>query len=1494
MTVMPGAQSLPRYGDLMEVGADRNDLAGVDCDAFLKLGLKYVHTALENSPDRDWIPMSVEVANSDGTNMRQEYFQVPVRIRGGTVNTRPQLAEGASLLLEVNQFIMTAITPQVLTGRDVETPPGRLVFNITKPLGYGEGVLVSTTDSSLPLRSFSQRDLQDLTIAYKPPNSDSSSQRIIQVYLEIVDEEGVKSETFPLSIVVNPMMTLAPVVTRNTGIQLFEGQSRLLTSQQNLEISDEDDLRNVEVKVVDGLQHGQLQVNGVPARTFTPADLDAGVVQYIHDHSDTYADNIIFRMTDGHGNKVEFLFPVTIFPEDDQAPVLTVNKGITVTKNSTVALRTGQLSATDIDSDDYSIKYTLQQPYSRTALFSKRQLQAPDDPQKWQRVHGFYEKPVVEWTQKDIVEGHIYYHHTGIHHTPRMLVERIRFKVKDDAVPPNESETHDFIVQIMPKDDEPPELYDPSVSLRMTANENELTIITRRQMRYTDAFANDRVLKYTILREPSDTDDRFPGQGGRIVLCGDPTKEVQVFTQAQVNHHKVCYLPFSGEIGVTPHIIQFGFKVEDPAGNDLSSQTFTIYLRPVDNQEPVVINKGLTVLENSHVVLSQDMLDVRDPDTPDDHLRLVVVSLPQHGELTLDGSLLRRGQQLTRDYIKSGRVAYTNTGVEMDSDSFALDVTDGHHHIPVTFPIRVRSIDDERPTIDLPLGKLGVVLTVQENGNVGITGSDIRAHDPDTDDSLLTFTVEGGPSEGALLLNGQPTQTFQQQDIFDGHVHYIHTTGEIGQHQRRDVFNLTITDRSDGWVVRGNQMTGVSVAVIILPVDNAAPQVQTTGVFRVKETSKAVIDSKYLRVTDEDTSSDQLGCTIITQPQHGYLENVSPSKGSEKSRAGIPIKDFRVADQLANSINYIQSVHEGVEPRDDHFMLQCSDGQNNTSPKLIFPIVVEPENDEIPKLYVREFIVEEGRSLVLDLPILNAVDRDEPADELVFTVTQRPVHGVITRQAATAAEEVNEFRIADLSGGAAISYEHDDTETTRDSFRLHVSDGRHHVEKEVRIVIIPVDDETPRLVINSGLEILPGQVVTITNEELKASDLDSPDSNLTFIIRHAPVYGFLQMETRGLMQNLTQGMTFTQLDLDREALRYHHTGRSGLRDLIKLDITDGYNPLIDRYFYVTIDEADLSYPVVVNHGVELPEGGMVTLTTDLLSTSDSHTPVVDLIFTITRPPEHGFLENIDRPGHAISTFTQLQLAGSKIRYIHIGEDEVSMDSFEFEVTDGQNHVWRTLRISVTPVDNRKPVLMFERLRVLEGAVKLITPFELRAVDSDTEDAKLQFWVTRHPLHGRLLFNNSQARAMFSMGDINANLISYKHDGSETTSDSFQVRITDGVHYDFFVFPETMHTSWEAQNIPIEIISVDDGVPYMVTNSGGTELQEFVGLGTGVELSSRVLRAEDRDSPEDQLVYTVTVPPKHGEIINIQTGEAAITEWTQGQSAFYFYLKPGLV
>ncbi|XP_064861131.1 LOW QUALITY PROTEIN: FRAS1-related extracellular matrix protein 2a [Oncorhynchus nerka] len=1471
---LASGSALPKYGRLVDDGLTKI----MDCDEFIQSDIRYKHTFVHKSPNRDYVPMVVELCDKEGNKVKEEYFQLMIHIKEGEANTPPKPSFMAMLMMEVSQFVMTALTTDMLAAEDLESNPDELIFNITSPLSYEDGYIVSTDDRNLPITSFYQSDLRDLKIAYKPPSLDSDMERIFQIEFEVVDPDVAVSDPFAFMIVVKPINSLAPVVTLNAGQLLYEGQSRPLFSTHNLEISDEDDLDSVTATVVDGLRHGDLTVLGLRRKYFTAADLNTGVVIYQHDGSDTDSDNIVFRMTDGK-NQVEFLFPLTIVPTDDEPPIINVNTGLVLFKNQIMAISPLMLSAADIDSEDSTIKFIIEPPFSTIGGLLLRQSDAPEDPESWKfnAEDEVYEKEVTEWLQKDITDGKVFYKHTGPHNTDT-VIDQFVFKVHDDNDPPNESGESTFIIRVLPIDDLPPELF-PGTTLQVTVQEYQLTHFGKNMLLYTDLDSEEHDLKYTVIQPPTDTDENSPVVFGSIVLTESPDTEVNEFTQAQVNHHKISYSPPDQELGITAHVLQFRFSVEDAAGNSVEG-AFRIFLHPVDNKPPQITNIGFSVFEQGMHVISSAELDTSDPDTDSKQISFTLSQPPLHGQVQHAFSDLPKGGAFFLEDISDRKIIYVQNGDETVSDVFQLDVSDGIHVVTVKVRVVVKPVDDETPAVSLPPGTVGSHMDVLENGAMEITTSVLQGWDEDTADLQLTFIIENAPVFGVILVAGAHAVKFTQVDIINGLVVYAHTGGEIGLSSIMDSFNLTLTDMSDDWLVGGNKVNGVHVRVTIIPVDNQAPEVTVGDQFVVVEGEKYAIGTQYLKAEDKDTISDDILCTIIVQPTSGYVENISPAPGSESSRSGTAVSAFYIRDIREGHVYYVQSIHKGLEPVEDRFTFRCSDGIN-LSKRHFFPIVIIPANDEKPEIYLREIVVMEGMNIVIDTHLLNGADTDIPAEELTFIISKLPKHGFILNQLATGSVPVINFTLEQIREASSFIYEHDDSETTEDSFDVILTDGKYSVERTAMVMIIGLDAETPRMLVNVGLEVDVGEAKEINNKVLKATDLDSDDGSLTYVIRFGPVQGILQRKTpSGSLENIMLGMNFTQRDVDKRLIVYTHNGQEGICDLVKFDVTDGMNPLIDRYFYITIRSIDMVFPDVVSKGVSLKEGGRVTLTTDLLSTSDLDSPDERLVFTITRAPVRGHLECSDTPWIPIVSFTQLQLAGSKVYYIHTLDDEVKMDSFEFEVTDGYNPVFRTFRVAIVEVDNKKPVLTFHRLVVTEGQSKLLTPFELTAEDQDTADLLLKFTVTQPPAHGKLLYNHTSPVTIFTKQDLSENLISYKHDGTETSEDSFSFTMTDGTHTDFYVFSDAVFETRRPQTMNITVVAIDNGVPQLVVNKGAPTLRILSTGHLGFLVTSTVLRALDRDSVPASLVFHVTTEPKHGYLINLGKGNDSIDTFSQ--------------
>jgi len=107
-----------------------------------------------------------------------------------------------------------------------------------------------------------------------------------------------------------------------------------------------------------------------------------------------------------------------------------------------------------------------------------------------------------------------------------------------------------------------------------------------------------------------------------------------------------------------------------------------------------------------------------------------------------------------------------------------------------------------------------------------------------------------------------------------------------------------------------------------------------------------------------------------------------------------------------------------------------------------------------------------------------------------------------------------------------------------------------------------------------------------------------------------------------------------------------------------------------------------------------------------------------------------------------------------------------------------NIVYETTTVSTVPyVDINNTVT------VSEGGTVSVTNSYLKAADNDSVASSLQYTVTTGLTHGRLENSDNPGTplATFTQGNIDSGKIRYVHDHSDTTSDSFVFKISDGTN-----------------------------------------------------------------------------------------------------------------
>ncbi|XP_069818080.1 FRAS1-related extracellular matrix protein 1 isoform X4 [Dendropsophus ebraccatus] len=604
------------------------------CEEFLLMGMRYQHLD-PPSPNTDYISIRLDLTDTRSkTVYKSEHAWIPIHIRDALPNQIPKAAFMSMFILEVDQFILTPFTTAALDAEDSETSKPLLVFNITDP--PREGFITHLSDHTKPITSFTWKDLNDMLIAYQPPNSSHVERRNMEVELEVHDFFFERSSSITVHISIRTADTNAPRVSWNVGLDLLEGQSRAITWEQ-FQVVDNDNMNAVRLVIVDGLQHGRITLRGGKGFMFTVKDIKDGVVFYHHDDSDTTKDFVVFRIFDGR-HSIRHKFPINILPKDDSPPFLITNIIIELMEGQTVLIQGSMLCASDMDSSDNYIRFNITKQSVAGSIMKKPGQNA-------------LAYPVTTFLQRDLFNGIIYYKHFG----GEIFEDSFEFILSDSHTPPNLSGPQVVIIHITPVDDQLPKEV-PGTIRHLIVKETDVVYITKKQLHFIDTESPERELMYTVTKPPcrlssscSDLD------GGKIVLVDSIPKFVKdhaanmtsTFTQHAVSHMKVVYMPPMEDIGPDVLHVSFTLSVSNHHRGTLYGICFNITVLPVDNQPPQVFTYDLRLEEGSSYLLTVDRIHITDKDTYQDKLQIILQGAPVHGIIQLDGRTMNQGEQFS-------------------------------------------------------------------------------------------------------------------------------------------------------------------------------------------------------------------------------------------------------------------------------------------------------------------------------------------------------------------------------------------------------------------------------------------------------------------------------------------------------------------------------------------------------------------------------------------------------------------------------------------------------------------------------------------------------------------------------------------------------------------------------------------------------------------------------------------------------------------------------
>ncbi|XP_023668989.2 FRAS1-related extracellular matrix protein 1b [Paramormyrops kingsleyae] len=1001
-----------------------------------------------------------------------------------------------------------------------------------------------------------------------------------------------------------------------------------------------------------------------------------------------------------------------------------------------------------------------------------------------------------------------------------------------------------------------------------------------------------------------------PPSEGYITHLEDHTKPITSFTWQDLHEMKIAYQPPN-----CSHTGRRNYEVEFQAIDStfVPSPAIMVHfsVRTAETNAPRVSwNMGMDLLEGQSRPITWENLQIVDSDNIG-AVYLVAVEGPLHGQLSVRGG---KGFMFKVHDLHEGVVVYHHSDSDTTRDHIVFRITDGQHSIRHRFPINILPKDDTPPILIN-----NMALEVPEGGSLLLEEYMLLASDLDSSDDYILYQILTAPRAGEVIRRSSPqlpgvlVTSFLQRDLLLGLIYYRHLGDEVFE----DSFDFILSDSHQP----PNLSQRHTVVVHVSPVKDQLPH-EVPGVVRsvtVKETEVIHLTQSHLHFRDPESPDTDLIYSITRpcfSPTAAWLADAgrlfyADSALSMKKDPALPVlKTFTQHAVNHLKVGYMPPLEDiGPEPIFVQFVFSVSDQQGGALSGLVFNITVTPVDNQPPEIFVNLLRLEEGGGVFLTEEHILVRDADSRGDQLLVRLRTAPEHGRVELQGVPLTEGYS-FTIQDLRM-LRVRYIHDDSETLEDAIGFTATDGTNSADGRLPVQILPVNDQPPLLGLGlrSGLTCKEGGRVQITGENLFATDADSDDARLSYMLVREPALG--EIQRGGVMVD-----KFTQQDVIQELIFYVHTGGEigphPVSDPVTLIVSDGeagapegcchgdappvplhgFLPVYD--LNITVLPVNNQAPVItIGHMFMVDEGSVACLCGGFLGATDADSPQDQLLFSLDPPPEHGFIENtLPSPGFeksnaglGVVSFSFPHLSAGYINYVqarHRGV-EATVDRFVVRVSDGvQKSAPVPFYVIINPTNDEEPSLLLGNFSVAEGGMKDLGPDLLDAVDLDVPADTLTFSVLVPPAHGMLLngiYGLQMSRYLemeqgllqrtllvksFTIQQLRQGMkIIYMHDDTETFKDAFSMQLTDGIR----AVQGTAH---------VRVLPVNDEKPWLRRNTG----LELVAADRRV-ISSVLLEVEDADTPAHELLYVLSAGPRFGQL-QLKVG-AGWTDLRSGQN-----------
>jgi|GEM_PF-4076857 len=1050
--------------------------------------------------------------------------------------------------------------------------------------------------------------------------------------------------------------------------------------------------------------------------TLTAAQLDTLVYNPAANLNGTLLASFDFAVNDADNGTVVAQMRIDVTAVND-APTLEINAPLNVPEEATRTISAGHLNTTDVDNSPAQIVYTL------TKLPNGGSV----------RLNGSALALGQSFTQDDINNSRVTYRDAE-----EGEATTFKLTVSDGSITLPTPIT--FSVNGQPINDAPV-VTAPSGALNAT--EQVGLAIQGQGFGVTDIDEAGSGARAT-LTVGEGTLSVVVGNSGVSIASGNTTATlVLTGTIAQLNAlltggstGTITYLNDSdtpsASTTLTVKVNDQGNTGQDPGltGNATSeedSKSVIINIIAV-NDLPVLGNNTLVISEGETVVLSGANLSATDVEIADDTLvfNLSNVTGGRFELVAIPGVPIT---SFTQAQVSSNAVRFVHDGGEA-APSYAVSVSDGSlASVPVAAVINYTSQNDP-PVLEKNS------LTISEGGTVVLSDNELSATDADHANADLVFSVIGlsGGRFELVASPGTPIFSFTQGQVTAGAVRFVHNGGEAAPS-----YLVSVSD--------GSLFDGPAAAAINFTSQNDPP-VLVNNTLTILQGGAVILGSGQLSASDADDAGAGLLFTV-TGVSNGQFELVASP--------GAAITSFTQAQVTAGAVQFVHD-NSAFAPS---YQVTVSDGSLSDGPDaaaINFNSVNQP-----PVLGNNTLVVLEGGTLVLSGVNLSASDPDNAAPSLSFSVSN--VTGGQFELVSNPGIALTSFTQAQVTGGE-VQFVHDGGETAP-SYEVSVSDGSLSDGPAAGVINFTNQNDAPALG-NHLLDIGEGGTVVLAGANLSATDVDSVPADLTFNVTGVSAGRFELVSFPGVAVT-----SFTQAQVTSGAVQFVHDGGEAA-PAFQVSVSDG--ALTDGPVAAAINFTHQNDPpVLFQNSLTITEGGSVVFSGANLSGTDVDDPDSGLIFNITGVTG-GHFELTGTPGVAIFTFTQTQVSGNLVRFVHDGDE--AAPSYQVSVSDGSLASSPAAATIVFTHQNDPPVLGNNSLTLSEGETVVLSTTEISA--SDVDNATLTFHVTAlSGGHFELDTAPGVAITSFTQAQVAAGSVLFVHDGGEAAP-SYQLSVSDGL------------------------------------------------------------------------------------------------------------------